>query len=356
MRRTTAILLLIFFLQSFLSAQEYKWNVAFDYFFDNTEYSKSSFFDSETMQGIWLKPVGGISWDEKHTIYAGINLLKLPGTGEVVDKADLTAYYEYKTEKVIFKAGAFPRRETLGNYNNFFFKDSVNHFLPVMRGVFWQFGNDKSFFNAWMDWTSYATPSTREKFFIGLSGKVTKGILFGDFQSYMFHNANTRPRSEADPGVRENMQLQASLGLEYSNGSSFEGLLSAGVLMGYERDRFREELHKPIGFTARANAEYWGIGTQNTFYVGDPRMQLFERFGGDLYWGTQFLRGKSYVKSEWYIRLLESDRAKVRFNLNMHFSEGNMLFQQMFTVSANLGNHNIQSKGKGPFPWMRIFQ
>ncbi len=356
MRRIIAVLSLIFFTQSVLFAQEYLWKADFDYFFDNTEYSKSSFFDSETMQGIWLKPLAGITWDDhKHAVFGGVNLLKLPGTDEVLDKVDVTMYYQYKTPKVLFKAGAFPRNEVLGNYNNFFFKDSVNNYLPLMRGIFWQIGDERSFFNLWLDWTSYATATTREKFFFGFSGKATKGLAFADFQSYVYHNANTRPRTEGE-GVHENIQLQSTLGLQYANENSFEGLVAAGVLMGYERDRFTDELHKPVGFVARADAEYWGIGTKNTLYIGDPRMRFFERYGGDLYWGTQFLRGKSYLESEWYVRLIESERVKARFNLNMHFSEGNLLFQQMFTVSATIGNFTNPVRKNTNYPWKRIFK
>jgi len=55
--------------------------------------------------------------------------------------------------------------------------------------------------------------------------------------------------------------------------------VSAGVFAGFERDRKADISYKPVGFTARANAEYWGIGMENTFYAGDPRM----RFSG-LWW------------------------------------------------------------------------
>lgn len=339
-----------------ISAQQYEWKVGLDYFFDNTEYEKSSFTDSETMNGIWLNPLGGVVWNDAHSLRAGVNLLKIPGMNRAVDKIDVTMYYQYRSAKILFRAGSFPRSEVLGNYNNFFFKDSVNHFVPLMQGVFWQLGNDRNFFNAWFDRTGYATSARHEHFFVGLSGKVSGGLFFADFQSYMFHHSNTRPATPGE-GVSENMQLLASAGLQYERPEGFSGLLSAGFLAGYERDRrFDNRLYKPFGFVARAHAEYGGIGTQNTLYAGDPRMCLADTFGGDLYWGTQFLRAGSYLKSEWYIRLIESDLVKARFNCNLHFSEGNVLFQQMFTVSASI-NHFTSSNGKKTsYPWMRLFQ
>lgn len=355
MKRNIFLLLLLIFCSSVYS-QEYRWKVGLNYFFDNTEYGKSSFIDSETMNGIWLNPMGSIVWSDRHSINAGVNLLKIPGMDEVIDKVDITMYYQYKTPKILFRAGSFPRNEVLGNYNNFFFKDSVNNFIPLMQGVFWQIGNDRNFFNIWFDMTGYATPANREHFFVGLSGKISKGLFFADFQSYMFHYSLTRPAMPGD-GVSENLQLQASAGLAYENEGDFKGLIAAGTLVGYERDRrFENELYKPVGFVARGDAEMWGFGTKNTLYVGDPRMRLANTFGGDLYWGTQFLQAKSYLESEWYIRLIESDFVKARFNCNLHFSEGNILFQQMLTVSASIDNFSVKNGKKIVFPWMRIFE
>ncbi|HLW09338.1 MAG TPA: hypothetical protein VKX35_02995, partial [Fermentimonas sp.] len=74
-------------------------------------------------------------------------------------------------------------------------------------------------------------------------------------------------------------------------------------------------------------------------------------FGGDLYWGTQFLQSKSYIKNEWYIRLIESESVKVKLNCNIHFSEGNALMQQLLTVSASIDNLNFKKNKKITYPW-----
>lgn len=338
-----------------LQAQEYRWKVGFDYFFDNMEYAKSAYILPQTQNGIWLSPTGGIHWDAAHTIYAGVNVLKISGTKPIIDKTLLTAYYQYKTPKVHFRAGAFPRKEVLSNYSDFFFKDSVNNFMPLMQGFFWQMGSERNFFNAWIDWTGYATATERENFYLGLSGKVSRGILFGDFQSYLYHFAGTHP-SNPMYGVSEQIQAMASVGVDYEKPNSLKTLVSLGILAGVERDRKAGVMHNPIGFVARANIEYWGIGTHNTLYVGNPRMRFFDEHGGDLYWGNQFLRGKSYFQSKWYVRLLESDYAAAKLNCNLHFSEGNLMFQQTLSVSACIDNFTSPRKKKVEYPWMRIFQ
>jgi len=338
-----------------LHAQEYQWKLGLDYFLDNQEYKKSAFAGPQTMNGIWLKPLGGIRWNAANTIYAGVNLMTIPGMKERDYKVDLSIYYQHQTEKILFRAGAFPGREVLPNYSDFFFRDSVNNFMPVMQGLFWQMGQGRNFVNAWMDWTGYATAVARESFYVGLSGKASRGIFFVDFQSYMFHYAGTNP---ANPlyGVSEQLLGSASVGVAYEDEESFKGLLSAGVLAGLERDRKADLSYRPIGFTARIHAEYWGLGTENTFYAGDARMRLYSAEGSDLYWGTPFLQGSSYLQSKWYIRLLESERVTARVNFNLHLSEGEWHLQQTLSVAASIDNFSKQGKKRPLYPWKRLFQ
>lgn len=359
-RKTKLALLLLFLVMCAPlshAQRNYKWNVGFNYFFDNNEYGNSSYTSSQTMNGIWLKPTVAYNWDDKNSIYAGINLLKIPGTDKIIDKTKLTLYYEYSNPKVIFRAGAFPKEETLSNYNTFFFSDSIRNFEPVMSGIFWQIGRGDTFFNLWLDWTSYANETRREKFYFGFSGKYTRGLMFADFQSYFHHNANTLPPTLGE-GVRENMQVQFTAGIHYTNENSLDLLAAAGILAGLERDRrYDDAVYKPIGFVGRLDAEYAGIGTNNTLYIGDQHMYMYPLFKSDLYAGNPFLQGKSYLRSEWYVRIIESPRVNAKLNCNLHFSEKNLMFQQMFTVTANIGNFLPENApAYKRMPWKRLFE
>ena len=357
-------LFFIFALLSFftsLQAKEYKWRVELDYFFNNNENRESPLVPANTMRqiGTWLNTLGGISWDESHTLFGGVNLLQIPGLQPAINKVDIALFYQYETSRVFFRAGAFPRREVLANYSEFFFSDSIQNFVPQMQGFFFQLGNDRNFFNAWLDWTSYRVPDNpkRESFMFGFSGKVSKNLFFADFQSYVNHISGRDPNLPEHIGTSEQMQILASIGVEYEASNSFKGLFSAGVLAGMERLRRDNLTHHPVGFVARANAEFWGIGTQNTLYVGNPRMKFFEREGNLLYWQTPFLRGSSYVQSRWYIRLLETRFARAKFSYTFRFSEGKMMHQQILTVSANIGcSRLIDQSAKRAFPWTRFFR
>ncbi len=351
------ILCIAFLLFSVLTspAQELRWSVGMDYFFDNMEYKPSQYADARTLQGIWFNALGGVSWDSTNTLVAGVNLLKMPGMNHAIDKAEVTLYYNYENEKVQFRAGAFPRREVLSNYSDFFFRDSVNQFMPLMQGIFWQLGKENNFVNAWMDWTGYSTAEKRESFFLGLSGKTSKGLFFADFQSSLFHLAGNYP-NDGRFGVSEVIQGIASVGLEYSFGNHFRMMTSAGIFAAVERDRKADETYRPVGFTARFNAEYMGVGTENMLYAGDPRMRLFERYGSQLYWGNPYLQGSRYLQSKWYIRLIDSERTKLRLNCNMHFSEGALLFQQALALTVTVGTLRPQQQNSREYTWMRFFQ
>lgn len=336
-------------------AQEFRWSTGMDYFFDNMEYKPSPYADARTLQGIWLNALGVVEWDSSHTLVAGVNLLKMPGMRRAVDKAEVTLYYKYENDKVQFRAGAFPRSEVLSNYSDFFFRDSVNQFIPLMQGIFWQMGRENNFFNAWMDWTGYSTAEERESFFLGFSGKASKGLFFADFQSNLYHLAGNYP-NDGRFGVSEVIQGIASVGLEYDSGSNFQVMASAGIFAGVERDRKAEETFIPIGFTARFNAEYMGFGTENNLYAGDPRMRLFGRYGSQLYRGNPFLQGSHYLQSKWYVRLIETGRTKLRLNCNLHFSEGEMFFQQALNLSVTVGTLAPPERSNSEYPWMRFFQ
>ncbi|SCD20183.1 hypothetical protein PSM36_1361 [Proteiniphilum saccharofermentans] len=102
MQKKICLFTFVALIASTLQAQEYYWKVGLDYFFDNTEYENSSFLDSETMNGIWLNPMGTIEWNDKHSINAGVNLLNIPGMGKAINTVDVTLYYQHTSPNPTF--------------------------------------------------------------------------------------------------------------------------------------------------------------------------------------------------------------------------------------------------------------
>jgi hypothetical protein len=337
MRKHFLLITSIFLFQLSLSAQAFQWKAGLNYFFDNTEYAKSTLTKDQTMAGVHFSPEIGVKWDSVHFIFVGTDLLKISGSQNIIDIAQPIAYYRFQNSKASFYAGAFPRSELLSNYSDLFFQDSVNYYRPTLQGFFWQAGQKNSHFNLWLDWTGHENATTRETFFIGASAYKKSGLFFADFQSYLFHFANTHPRTPSF-SVCDNLLAQLSVGANYSNQSGLDTLLfSVGLLGGYERDRgVANGIHTPIGAVVRLNTEYYGFGIQNTLYAGHPRNIFYSSYNNGMYWNNPFLRSGFYLQSKWYLNVIRSQFVNGKLSMNLHFSEGKMMFEQTFTIKALL--------------------
>lgn len=340
-----------------VQAQELQWKTGFNYFFDNTEFARSSITIPQTMTGVHLSPEIGVKWDSAHSVFAGLDVLKNSGTSNVIDKTDVIAYYQYLTTATTFRAGSFQREEVLSNYSNLFFQDSVKNFRPLIQGIFWQVKKNSSYFNLWLDWVSHQTDLNREIFFVGASGHKRLGFLFADFQSYLYHFAG-RANNPYDH-LCDNALGHFSVGVDYSNKHGLDTLLFAvGVLAGYERDRDDENnrTYTPVGAILRLNAEYRGIGLDNMLYVGQPRMNLYKNYGGNLYWSNPFLRSKYYLESKFYLNVIQTSYVEGRIASKFHFSEGEIMYEQTFNLSVSLNNfskHRKNQKNRA-FNFLRI--
>src|SRR5665647_3920415 len=113
MSRLKLFLLILIFANLNVLAQELQWKTGLNYFFDNTEFGRSSITIPQTMTGVHLSPEIGVKWDTVHSVFAGVDVLKNSGTSNVVDKTDVIAYYQYLTPVTTFRAGSFQREEVL---------------------------------------------------------------------------------------------------------------------------------------------------------------------------------------------------------------------------------------------------
>ncbi|MDD4992941.1 MAG: hypothetical protein PHR83_11960 [Paludibacter sp.] len=339
MRHKYTILFSLLIITFSTKSQNIVWKAGVNYFFDNTEFAKSTITRDQTMTGVHFTPEIGLAWDTIHSFYIGTDLLKTSGSQNYIDAIQPIAYYQYKANKSTLYAGAFPRAELFSNYSDLFFQDSVKYYKPTIQGLFWQVGEKDSFFNLWLDWNGHQTAINRETFFVGASAHKKFNHFFTDFESYMFHFATTRPDPQGY-GVCDNLLAHLSVGVDYSNKQGLDTLLFAvGVLGGVERDRkLSNGTQAPMGIVFRANAEFKGIGTQNTLYMGNPRMVFYGNYGTGLYWNNPFLRSNYYLESKWYYQVIRSQFVQGKLALKLHYSEGKLMFEQAFTVNASLNN------------------
>lgn len=110
-----------------------------------------------------------------------------------------------------------------------------------------------------------------------------------------------------------------------------------GLLQGFERERGLDNMtFKPSGIVLRGNVQYNRFGSENSFYIGDKRMRLYNKHGNNLYWNNPFLRGNSYLESKWYWKPIQTSIVEGKLALQLHLSEGKLFTEQLFTVKVLL--------------------
>ena len=332
----TIVILLISF--SSIHAQFVNWGVDFNYFFDNTEFAKSKLVKDQTMSGVHFVPKLDISIDTTQSIVAGIDILMLSGATKRFQDFFPLAYYQLKKTNQQLLIGSFPRSKSISYYSDFLFADSIQYFRPNLHGIFWNIGNTKNYFNIWLDWTGRDTEIDRETFYAGISShsQIAK-MFFVDFQSYLFHFANTNPRKPINK-LCDNAQALLMAGIDsevFNNNANI--ILSAGLFGGYERERTPNSVaNLPLGFVSELKFDTKYVGVNMKVYTGSPHFIFYSKYGNQLYWGNTFLRSKSYMENKVFLRFLNSKYIQGNVALKFHISEGQFMHEQVLTLNASI--------------------
>ena len=321
-----------------VASQRISGGLNYDFFFDNNEYDRSELAVSQTMSGMHLIPDLQFRLDKHTSLNTGANFLFTHGDHPHLSTLMPLVYLRHETKKQKVWVGTFPRSSTLNEYSDLLFQDSIRYFRPNINGFMWQLQQNRSFIKLWLDWTGKQGVDVRESFMAGFSFSmplVDKLNFSGE--SYLFHLANTRPRT---PGfvVCDNAQSEIRLSWTESFSKKENRLnLSAGLLAAYERERANPAGGSyPLSMVLRAN--YYGkiISSENVWIYGEPRMLHYEKYAESLYWSSPFLRDKSYFRSKLNLHLVQKRKWNLTVGSHMHWSQGKLLFQQVMTVSAGI--------------------
>lgn len=332
------------------SAQEFVWKAGLHSFFENNEFAGSKVQTSQTMSGVHLAPEIGISFRQKHRIYAGIDMLHEFGSNKAVDYYDPIVYYEFDGKPFRFYMGAFPRRMALSRYPRMFFQDSIQNYRPVVTGLFWEYYTKDNYLNVWLDWTSRQTYERHEAFFMGWSGRYNLGMFYGQHFGYMFHFAGVMD-PEIHEGLHDNGLLLTSLGIDLASKANFQKLdFNVGWSVGLERDRSMGDWNTPHGLLSEIKAEYRGIGIFNTYYRGKSQQVFYDDHRSELYWGDPIYRSKEYNRTDVYIHFIKNSVVNVKLAYSLHFTEKNIYHQQALYATFDIGN--MQKKREKPYPYL----
>ncbi len=340
MRLSLCLLFIALIVSTDCFSQEKRWQVGLFSFFDNTEFGQSAVKIPQTMSGVHFLPEVGLSWESTHSVNVGFDLLYEFGSSEVIDFFYPTAYYSYDRKPFRFLMGAFPRKTTIDNYPRLFFQDSISYYRPNINGVFWEFRKDKDYINLWLDWTGRMSTTTRETFFMGLSGRYNPGILYFQHFAYMYHFAGYSDPTVDEP-YHDNGLLLTSLGIDLSGKTALTRLdVNAGWAVGLDRSRADQTgwvVHN--GILIETTIEYKFIGIFNSFYNGDGQMDFYNDHGNDLYWGDPVYRAGAYNRADLYVNFIKNKIVSTRFTYSLHFMESKVYHEQMLKVSFNINNY-----------------
>ena len=324
------ILLLSVFSTTALFAQDFVWQAGVHSFFNNNEFNGCTVKTSQTMAGVHFVPQIGLSYQDNHRIYVGIDAMHEFGSDKAIDYYNPVAYYQFDGEHFNFYMGAFPRKPLLNNYPRMFFQDSVFNYRPVINGLFWEYRSGKNdYCNVWLDWTGRQSYEQRESFFMAWSGRYNYGMFYGRHFFYMFHFAGSLNPSIHEP-VQDNGLILTSIGFDLAEKTNFEKLeMNIGWSVGLDRDRGGNDgWKKPAGFLSELNVEYRSVGLLNSLYLGQGQQSLYNRHQNRLYWGDPAYRASKYNRADFYVNFIKNRAVNVKLIYTLHFLESKMFHEQ----------------------------
>ncbi len=318
-------------------------DTAFDFDFDNTEYSGSGLGASETLFGISLMPVLRFEWNENHNLGFGVNMQKLFGSTHFLDKIDLVAYYQFHNEKYGAVAGLFRRDKLMGRYSEAFFCNAWLANNRVVQGLALQYHDKVGYAELVADWNGLYSTATREQFRILFSGE-------GRFARYMYAGASVAMhhyanRADFQHNVVDNFTINPYLGVDFSMVVNVEARL--GYLQTLQRDRLTGGgFQMPMGGEFFFKVSYLGIFLSNNIYVGKNLQPLYNSvgkegtiYGTDLYASDSFYGTTTGIYNRTgigYERNFCKERIKVKAEMVLKTDGKRLYNQQIISLGVNL--------------------
>ena len=318
-------------------------DTAFDFDFDNTEYSGSGLGTAETLFGVSLAPVLRFEWNEKHNLGVGVNAQKMFGSVRFLDDIDIVAYYQFKGEKYGALAGLFRREKLLGRYSEAFFSNAWLASNRVVQGLALQYSDKIGFAELAVDWNGMYSMECREQFRILFSGEGRFAkVMYAGAAFEMQHYAN---RADFRYNVVDNIVLNPYVGVDFKAFFDFD--IRLGYLQSLQRDRLTGGgWQTPYGTELFFRMSRWGVFISNNIYIGDDLMPLYNSvgkegtiYGADLYAADPFYRTESIIYNRTgigYERNFWNDNIKVKAEFVLKTDGKRVYNQQIISLAVNI--------------------
>ncbi|WP_156306916.1 hypothetical protein [Sphingobacterium endophyticum] len=320
--------ILLITLSTLSFAQKIGLGVDFFGYADNREYG-AQYTIPKTFFGATISPNLYFQLEENHRIYGGIHFNQEFGK-HVENKSRLNpiAYYNYKTEKFDFALGFIPRFERLKDIPRMVLADTFMYDRPNIEGMYFNYQNGNVQQSVFIDWMSKQSPTKREQFVAGISGKYGFGNFFVRNDGLLYHNALTSNDS-IDEHIQDNAVIMLRVGIDLSTKTFLDSLsIDAGGAIGFDRVRSVYDMKKSTGFISNVHLGYKRFFISNSLYLGQA-MNLPN--------GDSFYHRDSYDRLDLGWVPFKTDKIEGKFTASFHFSPGQVDNQQMFTLRYNFG-------------------
>lgn len=334
-------------------AQELRYDVDFEGYFDNREYSvmKGSEGRSGTDFAVRLLPKVGLEFAENSTLYLGVDLVELMGgasTSSLFNSVSPIIYYGYDSELWSTSIGAFERgRMREESYSTAFFSDDYLFYDNTIEGVMGRYSVGDSFVEFVCDWEGQKSTTTREKFRLLSAGRYDCGRLFVGYNLSVTHFAGQE--AEHFDNVVDNCLVNPAVGARWQGRWGVETRLS--YLQSLQRDRSYENVWlTPAMGEAALKISHRGFSLDERIYIGDNLMPLYGghmlddgtyvEYGEQLYTGDPFFatEGGYYNRAALsYKRSLFGDMLAIGAEFVTHITSGGFGTEQLLKVNLKLG-------------------
>ncbi|MBO7283497.1 MAG: hypothetical protein IIY14_02710 [Bacteroidales bacterium] len=330
--------------------QKFLWDVNFKSGFDNREYKNLETAQSATLFGLQFEPAVGLGWGEGHSIFAGGYLMAHYGARNPRYTVLPEIFYQYDGEHFRANAGIFPKRKAKGDYPKVFLGDNRYYGVPF-QGALLAGKGETWMAEAILDWVGRidkTSPSTRERFMVYTYATKSFGPFYVSFAGLLYHYAS----SEEVKGVVDNIWIYPYVGLDFTKWIPLQKMdLRAGWLNTFQNNRITGEGYQnPGGFQMELDIKKWGVGVDNTLYLGGNLHPLYYEvdaagamYGEILYLGDPYYSTDKgiYNRLELYFEPKIGNFMKLRVSSVHHYDGSGWGWQQFVKLIIDLNNISI---------------
>lgn len=337
------IVVIIIYLSLFISlkAQDLKYKIDFDFFFDNLEGSQLC-APTRSLVSAKLAPELGITIDNMHELMVGVSLIQDFGDSTLFSERDYIIYYKFTFDRFNVIAGSFPRSHSIGNYPRSFFREDFLFRNNNIEGLMLQYRSKKKngFVELFADWFRQNQETRMEEFILTASTEYRffNNLLIVGANVLLNHNKNEYALDYN--GLYERLQYNVYTATDLTSLLPLFDRFRIGFGTNSSSEHkayysMETKWQNNVGWQFDVDVNWKGLGLKNEFYFGDPQVMYYNEYGDNMYWGSRFYQAKRYNFIELYYQR-KWNFVSLKLGMALQITPDQVANQQMITIGFNI--------------------